>query len=53
MLVLHKFLAFPVVDDLRRLVCLVDVNQFTQEVLDIAERERLDMLGPWAKVSVL
>jgi magnesium transporter len=40
--VLHKFLAFPVVDDQRRIVGVVDVGMFTEEVFDIAERERMD-----------
>jgi magnesium transporter len=42
--VLHKFLAFPVVDEARRLVGIVDVNLFTEEVLDLAEREKMDEL---------
>ncbi len=40
--VLHKFLAFPVVDEQRRLVGVVDVSLFTEEVFDISEHERLD-----------
>src|SRR5438874_10633305 len=32
--VLHKFLAFPVVDEERRLLGVVDVGFFTQEVFD-------------------
>jgi magnesium transporter len=36
--VLHKFLAFPVVDGQRRIVGMVDVNVFTNEVMDYAER---------------
>lgn len=36
--VLHKFLAFPVVDARRRIIGAVDVNVFTSEVLDLAER---------------
>jgi magnesium transporter len=40
--VLHKFLAFPVVDGERRIRGIVDVNQFTEEVFDIAEREQMD-----------
>jgi magnesium transporter len=39
---LHKFLAFPVVDADRRIVGVVDVSQFTQEVLDLAEYEQMD-----------
>jgi magnesium transporter len=45
--VMHKFLAFPVVDAERRLVGVVDVSLFTEEVLDLldlAERERADTL---------
>jgi magnesium transporter len=37
--VLHKFLAFPVVDEQRRIMGVVDVNFFTQEVFDIAGRQ--------------
>jgi magnesium transporter len=40
--VLHKFLAFPVVDGERRIRGIVDVSQFTEEVFDIAEREQMD-----------
>jgi magnesium transporter len=40
--VMHRFLAFPVVDDQRRILGLVDVGLFTQEVLDIGEREQTD-----------
>jgi magnesium transporter len=38
----HKFLAFPVVDDGRRLVGVVDIGLFTEKVLDLAERRHLD-----------
>jgi len=38
--ILHKFLAFPVVDEKRRIVGLVDVNVFTEEVFDVAKREQ-------------
>jgi magnesium transporter len=38
--VLHKFLAFPVVDEQRRLVGVVDVELFTNEVFDMAAREQ-------------
>jgi magnesium transporter len=41
---MHKFLAFPVVDARRRVVGIVDVSLFTEEVFDIAERERTDEL---------
>jgi magnesium transporter len=40
--VMHRFLAFPVVDDQRRILGVVDVGLFTQEVLDIGEREQKD-----------
>lgn len=36
--VLHKFLAFPVVDEERHVLGLIDVGVFTEEVFDIAER---------------
>ncbi|MBI5869041.1 MAG: magnesium transporter [candidate division Zixibacteria bacterium] len=39
---LHKFLAFPVVDDQRRVIGVVDVSVFTEEVFDIAEREQMN-----------
>ncbi len=42
MFVLHKFLAFPVVDDQGRMVGVVDVGLFTEEVFDLAEREQMD-----------
>lgn len=42
MFVLHKFLALPVVDEQHRVVGIVDVNLFTDEVFDVAERERMD-----------
>ena len=35
--VTYKFLAFPVVDEERRLLGIVDVNLFTEELLDIEE----------------
>ncbi|MDB6056387.1 MAG: Magnesium transporter MgtE [Verrucomicrobiales bacterium] len=40
--VLYKFLAFPVVDDQHRFLGTLDVNLFTEEVFDLAERERVD-----------
>jgi magnesium transporter len=40
--VLHKFLAFPVVDERRRIVGVVDVGLFADEVFDVAERERMN-----------
>jgi len=38
--VLHKFLAFPVVDEERRVLGLIDIGVFTEEVFDMAEREQ-------------
>ena len=40
--VLHKFLAFPIVDEKRRILGVVDVNVFTDEVLDLAERKQTE-----------
>lgn len=40
--VLHRFLAFPVIDSEGRIVGVVDAGQFADEVLDIAEREQAD-----------
>jgi magnesium transporter len=40
--VLHKFLAFPVVDEKRRILGVIDVNVFTDEVLDLAERKQTE-----------
>jgi magnesium transporter len=42
--VMHKFLAFPVVDELRRIVGVVDVGLLTEEAFDIAEREQTEGL---------
>lgn len=39
---LHKFFAFPIVDENRRLTGVVDVGLFTEEVFDIAERQQMD-----------
>jgi magnesium transporter len=41
---LHKFFAFPVVDAQRRLVGVVDIGLFTEEVFDLAEREEADAI---------
>src|SRR5229473_3482944 len=42
--VLHKFLAFPVVDEQRRIVGVVDVGLLNEEAFDIAERQVTDEL---------
>lgn len=39
---LHKFFAFPIIDAERRVVGVVDVSLFTDEVFDIAEREQME-----------
>jgi magnesium transporter len=38
--VMHKFFAFPVVDKERRILGLIDIGVFTEEVFDIAERKQ-------------
>ncbi|MBI4581082.1 MAG: magnesium transporter [Planctomycetes bacterium] len=40
--ILHRLLAFPVVDDDRRIVGVVDVNLFTGEIIGLAERRSAD-----------
>lgn len=40
--VLYRFLAFPVVDEQQHIVGIVDVSMFTDEVFDIAERQKTD-----------
>jgi len=42
--VMHKFLAFPVVDEQRRIVGVVDVGLLTEEALDIDEPDVADEL---------
>jgi magnesium transporter len=42
--VMHKFFAFPVVDEQRRIIGMVDVGVFTEEVLDLAETGETDDL---------
>jgi magnesium transporter len=44
MFVLHKFLAFPVVEADGRMLGVVNVSLFAEEVLDLSERERMDEL---------
>lgn len=41
---LHKLLAFPVVDDERRMLGIVDVDLFTEELADVDRRQDLDDL---------
>jgi magnesium transporter len=42
MFVMHKFLAFPVVDEQRHIIGVVDVNLFRDEIFGIAEHEQMD-----------
>ncbi|MBI2804162.1 MAG: magnesium transporter [Planctomycetes bacterium] len=42
--VLHKLLAFPVVDDDRRMIGLVDVDLYTRELSDLDRRDDSDHL---------
>jgi len=42
MFVLYKFLAFPVIDAGRRVVGVIDISSFTDEVLDFAEPEKVN-----------
>jgi len=42
--VMHKLLAFPVVDSDKRIVGVVDVGLLADEALDLAEREETDAL---------
>jgi len=47
--ILHRYLAFPVVDEQRKMLGIINVNVFTQEMLDIEEQEQVhsvfDTLG--------
>lgn len=38
----HRFLAFPVVDEAGRILGVVDIGMFTDEMFDVAEREQLE-----------
>jgi len=40
--VLHKLLAFPVLEPSGRMLGIVDVNFFTEEMFDLAERDQAD-----------
>lgn len=42
--VMHKFLAFPVIDDSKKVVGIVDVSLLSEEAFDIAEREQTDAI---------
>jgi magnesium transporter len=38
----HRFLALPVVDDANRIIGIVDINLFTDEVVSIAQQREVD-----------
>ena len=40
--ILHRFLALPIVDDHRRILGVVDVELYTDEISDLARREESD-----------
>ena len=42
MFLMHKFLAFPVVDAHRRLVGVINVSLFADEVFDLSEKSHMD-----------
>jgi len=42
--IMHRFLAFPVVDDQKKILGVVDVSLLTEEAFDLAEREQTDAL---------
>ena len=41
---LHKFLAFPVVNESRKVVGVIDISLLGEEAFDIAEKEQMDAL---------
>jgi magnesium transporter len=42
--ILHRFLAIPILDADHRMVAVLDVNAFSEQVLDLAERKNVDTL---------
>jgi magnesium transporter len=40
--ILHRFLAIPIVDEQKRMVGVIDVNAFSEQVLDLAERRNVE-----------
>lgn len=48
----HKLLAFPVVDERSQLVGIVDVNVFTDEMIDMTERQQADDVFQWIGVKM-
>jgi magnesium transporter len=49
--VLYKFLAFPIVDEQRRVVGIIDANLFAEEILEAGESESRQVGTPIAQVS--
>src|SRR5438034_369134 len=49
--VLYKFLAFPVVDQRRRVVGIIDANLFAEEILEAGESESRQVGTPIGQVS--
>ncbi len=41
---MHRFLALPVIDADRRIIGVVDVSLFTEEIFDLTERDRMNEL---------
>jgi magnesium transporter len=50
--ILYKYLAFPVVDADQKILGVIDVNLFTQEMIDMEEREQLHSIFDTLGVSV-
>jgi len=50
--IFHKFLAIPVVDPDRRLLGIVDVNVFTDEIVDMSGRREVDDVFQWIGVKM-
>ncbi len=50
--IFHKFLAIPVVDAERRLVGIVDVNVFTEEMMDMSGHQKADDVFQWIGVRM-
>src|SRR5262249_38606547 len=49
--VLYKFLAFPIVDERRRVVGIIDANLFAEEILEAGDSESRRTGGLIAQVS--
>src|SRR5712672_4551402 len=49
--VLYKFLAFPIVDEQRRVVGIIDANLFAEEILEAGDGEAREAGSPITQVS--